>query len=63
MTKAHISRLSATHHPRDQLITYYLACFDKQAQKLEMCQTEEAPPDQTEELEQDEGPSMTMGGM
>ena len=41
----------------------YLGCFDKQAQKQEMCLTEEAPPDQTEELEQNEGPTMTMGGL
>lgn len=41
----------------------YLSCFDKQAQKLEMCQTEEAPPGLVEELEPDEGPTMTMGGM
>ena len=63
MTKAHISRLSATHHPRDQLITYYLACFDKQTQKQEMCLTEEAPSKLIEDLEPDNGPGMTMGGL
>ncbi len=40
----------------------YLSCFDKQAQKLELDLTEQAPPTLVEELEQDDEPGMTMGG-
>ena len=63
MTKAHISRHSATHHPRGKLSTYYLSCFDKLAQKQDLDLTEQVSSASAEELEQDEGPAMTMGGM
>ena len=57
MTKSLFSRHSAIHHPRDKLVTYYLAAFDLREQELYQAQEQE----QETEPEQTQGPEM--GGM
>ena len=57
MAKSLFSRHSATHHPGDKLVTYYLTVFDLREQELNRAREQE----QESEPKQAHGPEM--GGM